>query len=79
MDIWLCCYQGIGEDEDVESTSAATVHTEEGYQPVFFDPRPLKNLLPIDEMESLSPIMDMKVYAAPALQLAYLHTTALLS
>lgn len=53
--------QGIGDDEDVESTSTTTIATEEGYQPVFFDPRPLKNLTPIDEMESLSPIMDMKV------------------
>ena len=44
----------------MESSSAATIATEEGYQPVFFDPRPLKNLLPVDEMESLSPIMDMK-------------------
>ena len=34
----------------MESSSAGTVLTEEGYQPVFFDPRPLKNLLPIDEM-----------------------------
>lgn len=55
---WL---QGIGDEEDVESTSATTVATDEGYQPVFFEPRPLKNLAPIDEMESLSPIMDMKV------------------
>ena len=55
---WL--RQGIGDDADVESSSAATVQTEEGYQPVFFDPRPLKNLLLIDEMESLSPIMDLK-------------------
>lgn len=54
-------FAGIGDDEDVESTSTTTIATEEGYQPVFFDPRPLKNLTPIDEMESLSPIMDMKV------------------
>lgn len=39
------------------------MQTEEGYQPVFFDPRPLKNLLLIDEMESLSPIMDLKARA----------------
>lgn len=45
----------------MESSSSGTVLTEEGYQPVFFDPRPLKNLLPIDEMESLAPITDMKV------------------
>ena len=40
------------------------MQTEEGYQPVFFDPRPLKNLLLIDEMESLSPIMDLKARAS---------------
>ena len=39
------------------------MQTEEGYQPVFFDPRPLKNLLLIDEMESLSPVMDLKARA----------------
>ena len=61
----LCWVQGIGDDEDVESTSVTTIATEEGYQPVFFDPRPLKNLTPIDEMESLSAIMDMKVGAVP--------------
>ena len=60
--------QGIGDEADVESSSSGTVLTEEGYQPVFFDPRPLKNLLPIDEMESLAPIVDMKV-RPPALPL----------
>ena len=61
----ICDRQGIGDDADVESSSAATVQTEEGYQPVFFDPRPLKNLLLIDEMESLSPIMDLKARLVP--------------
>ena len=41
------------------------MQTEEGYQPVFFEPRPLKNLLLIDEMESLSPIMDLKACISP--------------
>ena len=35
--------------------------TGDGFQPVLFSPRPLKNLLLIDEVESLSPICDMKV------------------
>ncbi|KAL6757658.1 CPSF A subunit region-domain-containing protein [Haematococcus lacustris] len=52
---------GTGDDEDVESSSAQLVQTEEGFQPVFFDPRPLKNLLLVDEMPSLMPITDMKV------------------
>ncbi|KXZ43846.1 hypothetical protein GPECTOR_79g125 [Gonium pectorale] len=57
-------YQFVGtgeDDDDVESSSAALVQTEEGFQPVFFEPRPLKNLLLIDEMASLMPITDMKV------------------
>ncbi|GLC59841.1 hypothetical protein PLESTB_001541500 [Pleodorina starrii] len=57
-------YQFVGtgeDDEDVESSSATLVQTEEGFQPVFFEPRPLKNLLLIDEMASLMPITDMKV------------------
>lgn len=45
----------------MESSSAQLVATEEGFQPVFFEPRPLKNLLLIDEMASLMPITDMKV------------------
>ena len=54
--------KGIGDDDDsVEASSAELRETEEGYQPVFFDPRPLKNLRLVDEVESLSPIMDLKV------------------
>ncbi len=45
----------------MESSSATLVQTEEGFQPVFFDPRPLKNLLLVDELPSLMPILDMKV------------------
>jgi splicing factor 3B subunit 3 len=54
-------FQSIGEDPEVESSSATLVETEEGYQPVFFMPRKLKNLVQIDDVESLMPIMDMKV------------------
>lgn len=53
--------QGIGDDQDVESSSANLVETDEGFQPVFFYPRRLKNLVPIDDIESLMPIMDFKV------------------
>ncbi len=53
--------QGIGDDDNVESSSTGLQETEEGFQPVFFDPQPLKNLLLIDEMDSLCPITDMKV------------------
>jgi hypothetical protein len=56
------CLQGTGEDdEDVESSSATLVQTEEGFAPVFFNPRPLKNLLLIDELSSLMPLTDMQV------------------
>lgn len=54
-------FQGIGDEADVESSSASLMETEEGFQPVFFQPRRLKNLLRIDQIESLMPIMDMKV------------------
>lgn len=54
-------FQGIGDDADVESSSATLMETEEGFQPVFFQPRGLKNLVKIDDIESLMPVMDMKV------------------
>lgn len=54
-------FQAIGDDADVESTSERLSETEEGFQPVFFNPRGLKNLVRIDQVESLMPIMDMKV------------------
>uniref|UniRef100_A0A7R9Z712 DNA damage-binding protein 1 n=1 Tax=Chlamydomonas euryale TaxID=1486919 RepID=A0A7R9Z712_9CHLO len=57
-------YQFIGtgeDDDDVESSSATLVETEDGFQPVFFDPRPLKNLALVDETPSLMPVTDMKV------------------
>ena len=44
----------------MESSSAEIMQTEEGFAPVFFDPRPLTNLVLIDELESLSPVMDMQ-------------------
>nr|CAD1827478.1 unnamed protein product [Ananas comosus var. bracteatus] len=54
-------FKAIGDGEDVESSSATLMETEEGFQPVFFQPRPLRNLLKIEHMESLMPIMDMRV------------------
>ena len=45
----------------MESSSATLVQTEDGFQPVFFSPRALKNLLLVDEVSSLAPITDMKV------------------
>ncbi|CAL5225226.1 g8014 [Coccomyxa viridis] len=55
-------FLGIGDGDDaVEASSATLKETEEGFQPVFFEPRPLVNLRLVDEVESLSPIMDIKV------------------
>ncbi|KAJ6717805.1 SPLICING FACTOR 3B SUBUNIT 3 [Salix purpurea] len=54
-------FQAIGEEVDMEASSATLLETEEGFQPVFFQPRGLKNLVRIDQVESLMPIMDMKV------------------
>nr|GFD25034.1 splicing factor 3B subunit 3-like [Tanacetum cinerariifolium] len=53
-------FQAIGTDPDVES-STTSMETDEGFQPVLFKPRGLKNLVRIDQMESLMPIMGMKV------------------
>jgi splicing factor 3B subunit 3 len=52
---------GDDDDEGVESSSSTLMETEEGYQPVFFDPRPLRNLEPLDRLDSLAAVLDMKV------------------
>lgn len=58
--------QGIGDGDDaVEASSATLKETEEGFQPVFFEPRPFVNLRLVDEVESLSPIVDIKVQPQP--------------
>ncbi|GAB4816845.1 hypothetical protein N2152v2_003891 [Parachlorella kessleri] len=54
-------FQALGDDDAVEASSSTLMETEEGFQPVFFEPRPLANLELIDRMESLCPILDMKV------------------
>ena len=53
--------QSIGDEESVVSSSKGLQYTTEGFTPVFFNPRDLTNLVLIDEMESLCPLMDMKV------------------
>lgn len=45
----------------MEASSASLVATEDGYAPVFFTPRPLRNLVLVDELPSLMPLTDMKV------------------
>mmetsp|Transcript_4234 Transcript_4234/g.6990 ORF Transcript_4234/g.6990 Transcript_4234/m.6990 type:complete len:1205 (-) Transcript_4234:464-4078(-) len=55
-------FTGTGDDMDsIESSSATLQQTEDGYTPVFFDPRPFLNLVLVDELPSLMSITDMKV------------------
>ncbi|KAK7270094.1 hypothetical protein RIF29_22995 [Crotalaria pallida] len=54
-------FTGIGDDDDVEVSSAMLEETQDGFKPVYFRPRKLKNFLRVDQVESLMPIMDMKV------------------
>jgi splicing factor 3B subunit 3 len=55
-------FEGIGDGEDCESSSLALSETEEGFMPVYFRPRPLKNLVPIDDVDSLSPVVTMQAH-----------------
>lgn len=54
--------QGSGDDpEDVESSSLSLQGADEdAYVPLFFDPRPLKNLLCVDEVASLMPVTNLQ-------------------
>ncbi|KAK1265384.1 hypothetical protein QJS04_geneDACA017915 [Acorus gramineus] len=54
-------FQAIGDSEDVEASSAMLNESDEVFVPVFFKPRGLKNLVRIDQVESLMPVMDLKV------------------
>lgn len=49
----------LGDDDDEPEFSSA-MPLEEG-DTFFFAPRPLRNLVPVDEMDSLSPILDCQV------------------
>ena len=49
----------LGDDDDEPEFSSA-MPLEEG-DTFFFAPRPLKNLVVVDEMDSLSPIMNCQV------------------
>ena len=49
----------LGDDDDEPEFSSA-MQLEEG-ETFFFAPRPLRNLVQVDEMESLSPIMACQV------------------
>lgn len=49
----------LGDDDDEPEFSSA-MPLEEG-DTFFFAPRPLKNLVMVDEMDSLSPVMNFQV------------------
>nr|GEW00425.1 hypothetical protein [Tanacetum cinerariifolium] len=53
-------FRAIGIDPDVESSSTTSMEADEGFQPILFKPRGLKNVVRIDPFESLMPIMGMK-------------------
>ena len=62
-------FEGLGDDDAVESSSEQLKSLQnghgndaDGYPPVFFNPRyPLVNLDPIDTVESICPVIDMKI------------------
>ncbi|MDA9098618.1 DDB1 family protein [bacterium] len=61
-------FTSIGDDDsgnrpvNGQSNSKTLVETNEGYQPVFFTPTPLKNLTAIDTLQSLCPVLDAQCH-----------------
>ncbi|GKB77826.1 splicing factor 3B subunit 3-like protein, partial [Tanacetum coccineum] len=64
-------FQAIGTNPDVESSSTTSMETDDGLQPVLFKPRGLKNLVRIDQMESLMPLWDERVSQLLGVQTAF--------
>jgi splicing factor 3B subunit 3 len=62
---YLYSFENLGDDEDDPEISSADYMEAEANQEdtplVYFKPRPLKNLLLVDELESLAPLVDAKV------------------
>ncbi|KAI8577471.1 hypothetical protein K450DRAFT_251826 [Umbelopsis ramanniana AG] len=62
---YLYSFEKLGDDEDDPEISSADYMEAEAAQEetplVYFKPRPLKNLLLVDELESLAPLVDAKV------------------
>lgn len=60
-------FESLGDNEDdVEFTSDDfPVDHKASYKPVYFHPRPLKNLAVMESVDSLNPLMDCKVAAFP--------------
>ena len=58
-------FASLGDDAATpigESSSRSLVETDQGYQPVFFDPTPLRHLVAIDRLESLCPTLDLQCH-----------------
>ncbi|KAI9277669.1 CPSF A subunit region-domain-containing protein [Umbelopsis sp. AD052] len=62
---YLYSFEKLGDDDDDPEISSADYMEAEAAQEetplVYFKPRPLKNLLLVDELESLAPLVDAKV------------------
>ncbi|KAK9814939.1 hypothetical protein WJX73_002520 [Symbiochloris irregularis] len=54
-------FLSIDDKDGVESSSDTITESEQGFMPVYFEPRALRNLQPVDQPDSLAPITDMKV------------------
>ena len=65
-------------DNDDEPQFSSSMPLEEG-ETFFFKPRGLKNLVLVDEIESLSPVTHCKVCYVCTYVLLYLHLTELVS
>ena len=55
-------FLALGDDtDDVESVASSITQVDGGYKPLFLKTKPLQNIAPVDIVDSLSPIVDMKV------------------
>ncbi|KAJ2999724.1 Splicing factor 3B subunit 3 [Globomyces sp. JEL0801] len=52
--------ENLGDDDEEQKEFQSIEFDSDAPEP-FFDPRPIRNLLPVDEMESLSPLIDATV------------------
>jgi len=50
-----------GIDDDVDHTHQTALSSSKSREVLYFEPAHLRNLVQIDEMESLCPILDFKV------------------
>lgn len=53
--------ENLGDDDEEQIEYSSSDMDEDHASIPLFSPRPLRNIVPVDEMESLAPIMDAKV------------------